>query len=104
MDAKEARAYAAQLEHRKMVAYEAASDFEKPLDAGNVAGCERRLDGSAELLAHGVRVKSCKDLIRVKDPIAARTRLKLRNHSVDLTDIGARVTVDVLPTQRAPYH
>lgn len=98
MDAKEARAMAAQLEHRKVIVYQAVSDFEKSLSAGNLADCERRLDQSPELSAHGVRVKNCTELLPEKDRTAgARTKLKLRNHAVELTPTGARVTVDVLP-------
>jgi len=98
MDAKEARAMAAQLEHRKVVVYQAVSDFEKSLYAGNVADCERQVDQSPELLAHGVRVRNCTELLHEKDRTpGARTRLRLRNHAVELTNTGARVTLDVLP-------
>jgi hypothetical protein len=98
MDAKEARAMAAQLEHRKVIVYEAVSDFEKSLYAGKAADCERRLDQSPELLADGVRVKNCTELSHEEDRTAgARTKLQLRNHAVELTNTGARVTVDVLP-------
>jgi len=98
MDAKEARAMAAQLEHRKLVVYQAVSDFEKSLYAGNVADCERRIDQSPELSAHGVRMQNCTELLHEKNrTTAAHTKLKLRNQAVELTNTGARVTVDVLP-------
>ena len=97
MDAKEARAWAAQLERRKVNAYEAVSAFEKSLYAGKVSDCERRLYQFPQLLSEGVRMSNCNELVHEKSRLAAaRDKVKLRNQAVQLTDTGARVTVDVL--------
>jgi hypothetical protein len=99
LDAKEARAMAAQLEHRKMNAFEAVSDFENSLYKLNVSDCERRLDQTPELWSNGTRISTCKDLIeeRSRAGDVARQKVKLRNRVIELTNPGARVTVDVLP-------
>jgi hypothetical protein len=100
LDGKAVRAITAQQEHRKLTAYWAAAAFEKSLDAMNVSDCERRIDSSPELSIRGARMSNCRELIedrRRTDP-AAGEKLRLHNRDVQLTGAGARVTLDVLPT------
>jgi hypothetical protein len=100
LDGKAARAITAQQEHRKLTAYWAAAAFEKSLDAMNVSDCERRIDSSPESSIKGARMSNCKELIsdrRRIDP-APGEKLRLHNHDVQLTGSGARVTLDILPT------
>jgi hypothetical protein len=100
MDAKEARAMAAQLEHRKTVVSYAVSDFERSLYTLNVSHCVRRIDASPELFVEGVRMRTCNELVEERRRIggASHEKLKLKNEEVELTEAGARVTVDVMPT------
>lgn len=100
MDAKQARAWAAQVEHRKLIIGYAASDFEKSLHQRNVASCERQLTRGAVVSLNGVRMSGCKDLIDSR-PVTSdeHQKFKLHNQVVEITDTNpeALVTFDVTP-------
>ena len=100
MDAKEARAWTAQVEQRKMIIVYAASDFEKLLHQRNLAGCERQLTKGAIVSENGVRMTGCKDLIDSRCAgCDEHHKLKLRNQVVEVKDAEpeASVTCDVTP-------
>jgi hypothetical protein len=98
MDAKEARAAAAQLEHRKATVAYAIANFEKAVYDRNVPGCQRQLDNSAALSVNGDPVTSCKDLLDRRGATSVgQQKLKLCREVVEITEAGARVTVDVMP-------
>jgi hypothetical protein len=98
--AKEVPAMAIQREHRKMIVFWAAEDFEKSLYNSNASDCERRLDSPSELFSNGIKIQTCKDLIEQRHTAShdGQQKLKLRNRIVEFTETGARVTVDVQPT------
>jgi len=103
IDAKQARAMAAQLELRKSNISYAVSDLEHALFTGNAAACERQLDKSAALSLNGVRLNTCKDVIDERPATKdAHQKLKLHNQFVEITENNqdARVSVDVTPGGR----
>ena len=103
IDAKQARAMAAQLELRKSNISYAVSDLEHALFTGNAAACERQLDKSAALSLNGVRLNTCKDVIDERPATkGAHQKLKLHNQFVEITENNqdARVSVDVTPGGR----
>jgi hypothetical protein len=100
MDAKEARAWAAQLEHTKLIIAYAASDFEKSLHQGNLASCERQLTERAVVSLNGIRMRGCKDLIHSRpSPYGEHRKFNLRRQEVEITDTNpeALVIFDVAP-------
>lgn len=100
MDAKEARAWAVQVEHRKLIIGYAASDFEKSLHQRDLASCERQLAQSAVVSLNGVQMSGCKDLIDSRRAMSdEHQKFKLHHQVVEITDASpeARVTFDVTP-------
>jgi hypothetical protein len=75
MDAKEARAWAVQVEHTKLIIAEAAFNFERSLHQRNLASCERQLTQNAVVSLNGVRMSGCEDLIdaRLSHPTSTRS-------------------------------
>ena len=104
IDAKQARAMAAQLELRKSSISYAVSDLEHALFTGSAAACERQLDKSAALSLNGVELNTCKDVIDERPATNdAHQKLKLHNQFVEITEsnpTAARVSVDVTPGGR----
>jgi hypothetical protein len=100
IDAKAARAMAAQLEHRKMIILYAVSDFEKSLYDANTTACEREVDRSAEFSLNGAQISTCRELMDERRAANDHgKKLKLHNQVVEITgsDPAARVSIDVMP-------
>jgi hypothetical protein len=101
MDAKEARAWNIQQEHKKLIIYGVVSDFEDSLNKLDTAKCERQVHQSAAVLSlNGIPVTSCQEIIdQRRSAEEAHQKLKLTHRLVQITDTGseARVNVDVMP-------
>jgi hypothetical protein len=101
MDAKEARAWNIQQEHKKTIIYGVVSDFEDSLNKLDIAKCERQVHQSAAVLSlNGIRVTSCQEIIdQRRSTDQAHQKLKLSHRLVQIADTGseAGVNVDVMP-------